>query len=204
VGRPVADWPYPVDWYRKHTVPPLVDASRALGRAVDNMFCPRSVVDVGCGVGAVLAGLLENSQEDAVDAIGYEHPSAVEILRKDDLWLPGTTAWLWPLDLEHGWAGLPPSDVITCTEVGEHLSPAAGANLVTQVCRAADLVVWSAAIPGQGGEGHVNERPEEYWAELFRASGFRPYRGATLNLRAGLAPFIQGSPWYSRVGVYAK
>ena len=32
--------------------------------------------------------------------------------------------------------------------------------------------VFSAAIPGQGGTGHVNEQWPSYWRDLFEAEGF--------------------------------
>jgi hypothetical protein len=34
-------------------------------------------------------------------------------------------------------------------------------------------VLFSAAIPKQGGAGHVNERWPSYWAQLFAARGYR-------------------------------
>jgi len=35
-----------------------------------------------------------------------------------------------------------------------------------------DNVLFSAAIPNQGGTGHINEQWQEYWAEKFYANGF--------------------------------
>jgi hypothetical protein len=60
-----------------------------------------------------------------------------------------------------------------CVEVAEHL-PASGApSFVADLARLAPVVAFSAAIPGQGGEGHVNEQWPEYWERLFAASGYR-------------------------------
>ena len=36
-----------------------------------------------------------------------------------------------------------------------------------------DIVVFSAAIPGQGGKGHINERRCSYWQNLFSQQGFK-------------------------------
>lgn len=33
-------------------------------------------------------------------------------------------------------------------------------------------IIFSAAIPGQGGTGHFNEQWPDYWAELFGENGF--------------------------------
>jgi hypothetical protein len=59
-----------------------------------------------------------------------------------------------------------------CLEVAEHLTPAAGDWLVAELCRIADVVVWSAAIPGQGGDGHINEQWPDYWQQRFQQHGY--------------------------------
>jgi hypothetical protein len=38
-------------------------------------------------------------------------------------------------------------------------------------------VLFSAAVPGQGGPGHVNEKPLDWWEEKFAARRFRVVRG---------------------------
>jgi hypothetical protein len=38
----------------------------------------------------------------------------------------------------------------------------------------ADLVLFSAAIPRQGGSDHINERWQSWWADRFAAHGFVP------------------------------
>jgi SAM-dependent methyltransferase len=67
-------------------------------------------------------------------------------------------------------------DLAISLEVAEHLSPERGPSFVEDICRTADVVLFGASIPGQGGlEGgvhHVNERWQEYWADLFREQGY--------------------------------
>lgn len=65
-----------------------------------------------------------------------------------------------------------PYDVAICLEVAEHVAPGRAAELVAWLCSLAPIVVFSAAVPGQGGEGHVNEQWPAYWAELFLANGY--------------------------------
>jgi hypothetical protein len=62
-----------------------------------------------------------------------------------------------------------------CLEVGEHIAPEASAVLVANLVKHSDCVLFSAAIPGQGGENHVNERPYEFWRALFAEHGYAPY-----------------------------
>jgi hypothetical protein len=59
--------------------------------------------------------------------------------------------------------------------VAEHLDPEAAETLVQSLARHGNQVVFSAAIPRQGGEGHVNEQAPGYWQSLFNARGFRTY-----------------------------
>lgn len=66
-------------------------------------------------------------------------------------------------------------DLVTCLEVAEHLPSDASETLVDSLCRHADVIVFSAAVPGQGGTGHINERRASFWAALFGTHGYRPY-----------------------------
>ena len=58
-------------------------------------------------------------------------------------------------------------------EVGEHLPKSSAAHLVDSLAAASPLVLFSAAIPGQGGTFHVNEQWPEFWQALFAARGYR-------------------------------
>lgn len=64
-------------------------------------------------------------------------------------------------------------DLAICLEVAEHLTPERGPNLIRDLIRLAPAVLFSAAIPGQGGTGHVNEQWPDYWAEQFSKHGYR-------------------------------
>ena len=54
------------------------------------------------------------------------------------------------------------------------------------------MVLFSAAVPGQGGENHINERPLDFWRGLFRAHGYRAFDA----FRPGLAGLADVEPWY--------
>ena len=57
-------------------------------------------------------------------------------------------------------------------EVGEHLSPARADSFVEDLTRLSDVILFSAAIPAQGGTNHVNEQWQSYWAEKFSRRGY--------------------------------
>lgn len=63
-------------------------------------------------------------------------------------------------------------DMAVCLEVAEHLPPERAASFVAELCALAPVVVFSAAIPGQDGYGHVNCQWPDYWELLFLEHGY--------------------------------
>jgi len=73
-----------------------------------------------------------------------------------------------------------PSPVLLCLEVAEHLPASKSEQIVQTLWRLTEpggTVIFSAAHPGQGGVGHINCQPREYWRQLSYNQGFvsRPY-----------------------------
>jgi hypothetical protein len=58
-------------------------------------------------------------------------------------------------------------------EVAEHLPESSAGFLLDSLCKHSDIIVFSAAIPGQGGQNHVNEQPFTYWQSMFAERGFQ-------------------------------
>lgn len=145
------------------------DATRAARRVVPvlvNAFRPRSVVDVGCGTGAWLAEFRRAGIEDIAGFDGEWVPAdALEIPRecfsKVELSEPLTAGRRF--------------DLVVSLEVAEHLPARAAAAFVRSLGSLGDIVVFSAAIPFQGGVGHVNEQWPAYWIDLFEDEGFLAY-----------------------------
>jgi hypothetical protein len=71
---------------------------------------------------------------------------------------------------------VPPAHFDLCIGLGvaEYLSPQAPRRFVKNLCSLADIILFSDAVPGQGGTNHINERWPSYWAGLFEAYGFEP------------------------------
>ncbi len=65
------------------------------------------------------------------------------------------------------------ADLVISLEVAEHLPDTAADNFVHRLCAHGDVVLFSAAVPGQGGTHHVNEQWPDYWAAKFAARGYR-------------------------------
>ncbi len=58
-------------------------------------------------------------------------------------------------------------------EVAEHLPPECAEAFVDELISLSPVILFSAAIPKQGGEDHVNEQWPEYWAEKFQQRGYQ-------------------------------
>lgn len=63
-------------------------------------------------------------------------------------------------------------DLTISLEVAEHLRPRRGRSFIADLCSTAPVVLFSAAIPGQGGAGHLNEQWPAYWVDLFAEHGY--------------------------------
>jgi hypothetical protein len=86
-------------------------------------------------------------------------------------------------------------DIACCFEVAEHLAPDLGDRLVAFLCGLGATIIFTAAPPGQGGDGHINEQRQSYWRERFASHGY------TVNINAadGLATeMAEITAWYLR------
>lgn len=66
-------------------------------------------------------------------------------------------------------------DLVQSLEVAEHISPEHADIFVENLTRHGDVILFSAAVPNQGGEHHVNEQPPEYWREKFSGRGYEVF-----------------------------
>ena len=165
-----------------------IDAgSRASAEVVSGLLLgeikAKSLLDVGSGHGAWAAVWTKAGVMDVVAVDG-------DYVRRDQLVIPadrfighdlGT-----PLDLERKF------DIVQSLEVAEHLPGDKAAGFVDNLVRHGDVILFSAAVPHQGGEHHVNEQPPEYWRRLFAERGYSVYDW----LRPRLADQRQVKPWY--------
>jgi SAM-dependent methyltransferase len=124
---------------------------------------PRSVVDVGCGVGAFLEQFVKCGVGDYL-GIDSRH------VHRDALRFPEGHLLVHdlsqPLTLDRQF------ELVVCLEVAEHIPAASASTFVESLTRLGAMVLFSAAIPGQGGDGHLNEQWPNYWAETFTRYGY--------------------------------
>jgi SAM-dependent methyltransferase len=121
---------------------------------------PQSVVDLGCGTGSWLAAFAID------DCLGVDG----EWMRRHLLEIPEKN--FVEHDLSRPFSIARTFDLALSIEVGEHLPAEAADFLVRSLVGLAPIVLFSAAIPFQGGTDHVNPQWPSYWAEKFRAHGY--------------------------------
>jgi SAM-dependent methyltransferase len=120
-----------------------------------------SCLDVGCGIGLQTARLMELGWS----VIGAEHSEVARQMRE-----PGVT--MIHSDLTKAPDATKYACVI-CTETAEHIPEQFAEAIVSNVAQhATDVIVWSAAVPGQEWEGHINLQPPSYWLEKFERRGW--------------------------------
>lgn len=167
--NPIVMWEF--HHHAKKDAPGLVAALR------DCFPDARRYGDVGAGSGAYVA----EARRQGLHAVGWEKsPTGRRLARMQG-------AQLLPFDLTR----TPPGDVqcdfdvVFSIEVAEHLTPELGDRLVEFLVSMAPIVLFTAATPGQGGIGHINEQPHQYWHERFARCGYRVDLAASESLRAG-------------------
>jgi len=155
------------------TVPLIMDALR-----------PASVLDVGCGTGAWLSVFAALGVADILGVDGPWVPAAQLLIPEDRF---------QRVELEKPLAFGRKFDLVLCLEVAEHLPARAADVLVESLVRHGDVVVFSAAVPFQGGTHHVNEQWPSYWVEKF---GNRGFVGVDYLRRRLWERLVQHETWY--------
>ena len=122
-----------------------------------------SVCDVGCGLGTWLRVFLEAGVEDIVGVDG-------DWVDVDSLIIPASA--FHRADLREPFHLDRRFDLAMSIEVAEHLPESRSTSFVEDLTRLAPLVLFSAAIPRQGGTNHINEQWQSYWAAIFARYDF--------------------------------
>jgi SAM-dependent methyltransferase len=123
-----------------------------------------SVVDLGCARGAWLAAFCAKG---IVDIFGFDGPWLDTALLKIPTDRYRCIDLAAPIKVERRF------DLAISLEVAEHVAPDCAQTFVANLVSLAPLVLFSAAVPGQGGVEHVNEQWPNYWTAIFRQHGYR-------------------------------
>jgi hypothetical protein len=126
---------------------------------------PKSVLDLGCGVGT----WLETFSKSGVQTI-YGFDGAY--VNKSQLLIPIST--FTPVDLSKKMPQVVKVDLAISLEVAEHLPEQMADQIVDYLTSCSDRVCFGGAVQYQGGSGHINEKNQSYWVNKFLTKGFVP------------------------------
>lgn len=151
------DTTYDQDYYDRQVEVTAVHSAPAMAKSIVGHFRPRTVIDVGCGTGA----LLEAFRNLKCEVRGLEYSEAgLAYCGRRKLAVRKFNIGTDKIDDKR-------YDIATSFEVAEHLAPRLADEFVDLLCKLSSVVVMSAATPGQGGRDHVNEQPHSYWIGKF-------------------------------------
>jgi SAM-dependent methyltransferase len=125
---------------------------------------PTRVVDVGCGLGAWLAAFRDLGVAE-VHGVDGDHvdPERLQIDR----------SCFEPTDFARHFVVRGKYDL--ALTLSRRTPAASGGDAPGSALLAPPVVLFSAAIPGQDGNGHINLQWPDYWRALFEAEGFRMF-----------------------------
>jgi len=131
-----------------------------------SLLHPKSVVDVGCGIGTWLKVFKDNGVTEILGIDSW-------YVDKNDLKID--SADFIEYDLEESFKTEKKFDLAISLEVAEHLNVESADVFVKTLSELSDVLIFSAAIPNQGGQNHINEKEPEYWINKFKQNGFNVY-----------------------------
>lgn len=138
------------------------DSAAKVAEIISSHLSFRTVFDIGCGMGIYLEQFHRLGKEPlgcdfSVKGLGIS-PKEFTIFQADAT---------RPIVLNRKY------DLVVCFEVAEHINKRHSRQLVTNCTANGDTVLFTAAPVGQGGVGHINEQPYQFWIDLFGEQGFR-------------------------------
>jgi hypothetical protein len=145
--------PYNVAFYEEQRTRSYESATLVVPFIME-MIHPTSVVDVGCGVGTWLRSFIENG---VTDVMGFDggNPSNEQLYIPLDCYKQTDFSSVENLHRK--------ADMVMSLEVAEHLPAEAVDHFVDLMAKVSDVVLFGAAVPGQGGTHHVNEHWQSFW-----------------------------------------
>lgn len=171
--------------FHEHAV---ANAPAVIDSMIDIFPTVRTVLDVGAGSG----GFAAEAKRRGLDVAACENSAAGRKIARSQ----GLDVLTFDLTLKQPSLTRPPYDLAYCFEVAEHLPPALGESLILFLTLQAPLIVFSAAHPGQGGTGHINEQSKEHWIGRFERLGFSLDHDSTESLKENFRLRSTPARWF--------
>ena len=158
-------------------------SARCVLPIINKALAPRCVVDIGCGAGAWLS---------VHRSLGVPEVAGIDGDYVDRSLLLIDPTHFHAHDISVPFSAARSYDLVQCLEVAEHIPPQRSKTLIDNLTSHGRHVLFSAAVPGQGGENHINERSYEFWRDLFAARGYRLFD----FIRPRIVGTAECEPWY--------
>ena len=153
-------------FYFENRAGSVMSARAILSTLLPHLEC-RSMVDFGCGTGTWL-WVAHSFGVESIRGLDGDYVPPRQLMIPQDCFCAVNLEE--PVVLEKKY------DLAISMEVAEHLHKESADTFVESLCNAADTILFSAAHPGQGGDGHINEQPMTYWTSKFGKHGFLPVK----------------------------
>ncbi len=139
-----------------------LSSSKDFAKIIIKNLNPQSIIDIGCGCGIYLRAFKDLG---IVDVIGYDGSKNAlkKSLLNNGIKLHDVRK---PLKLKRRY------DLCLCIEVAEHIQKKYSGLLIDNLTNLSDIILFTAATPGQGGINHINEQHPNFWINLFKEKGF--------------------------------
>ncbi len=156
---PVDNTPYDENFYRAQKDGSYRSAELTIPALFNYIPKPKTVVDVGCGLGTWLSVFKQHGSE----VVGVDG----SYVQKDMLYIDKEEFFEADLENESITNGGQRFELAVSLEVAEHLSAKRAPTFIHDLTTLSDMVFFSAAVPLQGGTNHINEQWQSYWAKFF-------------------------------------
>lgn len=154
---------YNNSFFKKHKVV-YTPIQIEIAKIIYNEWLPKSIFDVGCGVGGYLEGF--HSCGCLVEGCDYSYDEASNYM------VEAIKSKAFKFDLSKRLAAVVQFDLVLSVEVAEHLDEKDSVQFCNNIMSLAkNRVFFTAAGPKQRGRGHVNCQPKEYWIERMSLFG---------------------------------
>jgi SAM-dependent methyltransferase len=127
---------------------------------IKELINPLSVIDIGCGLGQWLKVFKDEGITDVVGIDGY-HVKLSDLYIDKNEFIPWDISHIDKISIKRRF------DLCLCLEVAEHIDSKYSLSLINSLISFSDVIIFSAAIPNQTGENHINEQFPDYWRNIF-------------------------------------
>ena len=155
---------YDEKYYKKHETGSYISALQIL-KYITSFIDIKSVIDFGCGMGTWCK---------AIEDLGISNILGIDQHIYDSKYMLIPEKNYMRYDLRKELLFSHKVDIAISVEVAEHIEEEYSERFIHNLCMCSDLILFSAALPFQGGTGHVNEKSCTFWANIFNKFKYKP------------------------------